>query len=114
MTREDIRSCDIRCRNEQRFLRANAITGPYHDPDDCLWMTEGGVFILTCRSGEGGERRYVVPEPLALDCIEKISASAGTADGSGEYRAVVLLNGRQIRDADPMLLKERFAGLAES
>lgn len=113
MTVDDIRSCDIRCRNKEKYMLANAITGPYQDPDDRLWTTPGGDFVLTYRS-LGVELQFAVPAPLALECVEKLVGSAGKADGSGEYEAVIRLNGEQIQGADPQLLRELFAKLAGS
>ncbi len=113
MTIDDIRSCDIRYRNKQKYQLAHAFTGPYQDPDDRLWRTRSGAFVLTYRS-LGGERQYAVPGPLALDCVEKIAASACAADGAGEYQAVVKLNDEEIKGADPGLLKELFAKLVRS
>ena len=115
MTVEDIRSCDIRYRNRQQYLWAQGMTGPFHDPDDRLWTTLGGDFILTYRSGGGGEKHYAVPAPLALDCIRALLDSAGkTEEGSGEYQAIVELNGAPVQGADPQLLKALFAQLQEA
>ena len=113
MTIDDVQSCDIRYRDKQKYQLAHAFTGPYQDPDDRLWTTPTGAFVLTYRS-LGGERQYAVPGPLALDCVEKIVSSAGTAEEAGEYEAVVQLNGQTIKGADPGLLKELFAKLVRS
>ena len=113
MTIDEIQSCDIRYRNKQKYQLAHAFTGPYRDPDDRLWRAPGGAFVLTYRS-LGGERQYAVPGPLALDCIEKIAGSAGTAEETGEYEAVVQLNGEEIKGADPELLNALFVQLVKS
>ena len=113
MTVDDIQSCDIRYRNKEKYRLAHAFTGPYQDPDDRLWTTPGGAFVLTYRS-IGVELQYAVDAPLALECVEKIVGSAGTADGSGEYEAVVKLNGQTVEGADPGLLKELFGKLVRN